>query len=52
MKEIHLTEDWNHTYLEQEHPEIQSSFLYHISKAIGKRSLAPPELAKQYLTSP
>jgi hypothetical protein len=44
----HLTEQWDgaKSFLEMEHPEIAQSFLSHLSKAIGKSSLAPPELAK------
>lgn len=37
---------------EMEHPDIRKSFLWHLSKAIGKISIAPKELAKQYLTNP
>jgi hypothetical protein len=50
----HLTEKWDgeKSYREMEHPDIQKSFLWHLSKAIGKRNITPPELAKQYLTNP
>ena len=51
FKEIHLTEQWDgKSYREMEHPELSNTFMWHLSKAIGKTSLAPPELAKAYLT--
>lgn len=46
FKEIHLTEKWDETYRNQEHPELHKSVLWHLSKAIGKRNIAPVELAK------
>jgi hypothetical protein len=47
-----LTEKWDQSYRDSEHPDIQKSFLWYLSKAIGKVNIAPPELAKQYLTNP
>jgi hypothetical protein len=35
-----------------EHPDAPTSFLYHISKAVGKANLAPIELFKSYVTNP
>ena len=35
-----------------EHPQIASSPLYHLSKAVGKVSLTPLELTREYLTNP
>ena len=35
-----------------EHPDIQKSFLWHLSKAIGRINITPPELVKQFLTNP
>ena len=52
FKEIHLTEQWDETYLDKEHPELHRSVLHHISKAVGKRNIAPLEMARQYLTNP
>lgn len=52
FKEIHLTEKWDETYLKQQHPELHRSVLYHISKAVGRKTFAPPEIAKSYLSNP
>jgi hypothetical protein len=52
FKEIHITENWEETYLDKEHPELHRSVLYHISKAVGKVNIAPLEIAKEYLTNP
>jgi hypothetical protein len=53
LKEPHLKEKWdgNVSFREMEHPDINKSFLSYLSKAIGKSAIAPPELAKAYLTS-
>lgn len=47
-----MTEKWDETYLTKPHPELQRSVLYHLSKAVGKTTLAPVELARQYMTNP
>ena len=54
FKEPHMKENWDSetSFREMEHPDLQHSFLSVISKAIGKVSLAPPELARTYLTNP
>jgi hypothetical protein len=52
FKQKHLTEKWDETYLKQEHPELSRSILYHLSKAVGRKTLAPIHLAKQYLSNP
>jgi len=47
-----MTEQWDGaiTIREMEHPEIKNSFLWHLSSAIQKQTLAPPEIAKKFLT--
>jgi hypothetical protein len=35
-----------------EHPDIKKSFLWHLSSAIGKQTIAPAEIAKKFLTEP
>lgn len=53
LKEPHLKEKWDSpvSFREMDHPDINKSFLSYLSKAIGKSAIAPPELAKAYLTS-
>ena len=54
LKEPHMKEQWdgNVTLREMEHPDIKQSFLWHLSSAVGKQTLAPVELAKKFLTDP
>jgi hypothetical protein len=54
VREPHLKEQWDGTttFREMEHPEIQKSFLWHLSSAIGKQTIAPAEIAKKFLTEP
>jgi len=54
LKEPHLKEQWDGatTLREMEHPDIQKSFLWHLSSAIGKQTIAPAEIAKKFLTDP
>ena len=51
-KNMHLTEDWDKSWRDTEHPQIASSPLYHLSKAVGRASLTPLELTREYLTNP
>lgn len=53
-KEPHLSEQWDgaKSYRELQHPDMHQSFLSLFSSAIGKVSLAPATLAKQYVSDP
>jgi hypothetical protein len=51
-KDIHLTEKWDETFRDMNHPDIERSFLWQFSKAIGKVNIAPLELAKEYMSNP
>lgn len=48
----HLTEQWDKTFREMEHPDLHSSPIYYLTSAVGRLSLTPKELAKVYLTDP
>jgi hypothetical protein len=47
-----LTEKWDKSFRDMDHPNIKKSPLHYISKAIGRVNLAPAELAQTYLTQP
>ncbi len=47
-----MTEKWDQSYLKQDHPELDRSVLYHLSKAVKKTTLAPVEIAQAYLSNP
>jgi hypothetical protein len=48
----HFTEDHNQNWRDVDHPELHWSPLYYVAKAIGKVSLTPVELTREYLTNP
>jgi hypothetical protein len=52
FKQLHLTEKWDESHRDSEHPDIQQSVMWHLSKAVGKVALAPPEMVRSYLTDP
>ena len=52
FKQIHLTEKWDQSYKETQHPDIAHTPLYYLSKVIGRVDLTIPELTKSYLTNP
>lgn len=48
----HLSESWEQSWRDTEHPLIQKSPLYHLAKAIGRVTYSPSEMTKEYLTNP
>ena len=48
----HLTEDWDQNWRDVDHPELHYSPLFYVAKAIGKVSMTPVEMTRQYLTNP
>ena len=48
----HLNEEWGQNWREVDHPELHYSPLYYVAKAIGKVSLTPVEMTREYLTNP
>ena len=48
----HLSESWDKNWRSFSHPLIEKSPLYHLSKAIGRVSISPIELTREYLTNP
>ena len=49
-----MREQWDgtRTFREMDHPDIARSFLWQLAAAVGKQTLAPPELAKKFITEP
>ena len=48
----HLSEKWDTNWRHFSHPLIEKSPLHHLSKAIGRVSISPIELTREYLTNP
>lgn len=52
FKQLHLTEPFDKNHREVNHPEIEQSVMFHLSKAVGKACLAPVEMMKEYISNP
>jgi hypothetical protein len=45
-----MTEKWDQSWRDMDHPDLHKHVLFHLSKAVGKVSLSPAELVKNYIT--
>ena len=52
FQQIHMSEKWDKSFRDQQHPDLHKSPLYYLSKVIGRVSITPPELTKAYITDP
>ena len=52
FQQIHLREEWDQTYRKMDHPDLQNSPIFHLTKAVGRITMTPHEMAKAYLTDP
>ena len=52
FRQPHLTEDWEQSWHDMSHPGIEKSPIHHLSKAVGRASLTPIELTREYMTNP
>lgn len=52
FQQMHLTETWDKSYREMSHPDLETSPIYHLTKAVGRLSMTPQVIAKAYLTQP
>ena len=47
---MHVTEDWDKSWRDQDHPELHRHVMAHLARVVGRVSLAPPELMRLYMT--
>ena len=44
----HMTEKFDESWREMEHPDLHKHAIYHLAKAVGRVNLSPVELVKNY----
>jgi len=52
FKQIHLSEGFAQSHRDVEHPDIQQSVMWHLSKVVEKSSLAPEAMLKTFISDP
>jgi len=48
----HLSEPFDKSFRDQENPMLKHSVMHQLSKAVGKTSIAPLEIAQHFMTAP